>query len=641
MLLSRLSLTGKCDLPDTVTQFLNQKRFLARKSSSNGSTTSSRHASGKGHDSSNPAPFSAYIELDDARPYFPGQLLKAKIHIAPEADPSQVEDITVEVKAWTHSYGWTSNGSSTYPVYEKVIHYSVEGTLPTKPQVGESTGLNITQSDNDPNTWLVSTRLPKTVMNKTNWRAKGETTLIPPTFKDVKSSLNNTVYWTIKITAKRAGGLKRNFRIWKPFIVLPLCPTPAPAMNLPMLVISPEGIPPNPRIIKSALPASWSTYSFESKLKTALVFSKAIVTTHLFLPTPTNIRPGPIPILLHVAVSAKKEADLLASGSVRLPDLPLSSTSTDDDFEQEILAGSKGSDAENPTKGKGKGKEDASQSFHPFFEIIRHTRSRGYGSYNSGRHRIPAFVQFDTPTFLSSDVKAGQAVDHGYAWTDPMPTEQAGLTTDVDLPFTRCALLTGRLMVNVPPPIYSLNLRMKYKLHFHWAQPGLGNTISAALGRWIASTGVTEADLDTMGERLPDDEMAPEQVQSWQNLDRRVLGPRYIWLRDAAAANSSELFGDGDDDDDDTKNSKFDDDDDEPDSKSGFFSKFMPHRSSKGDGESAPADGDDSDSDDSDNVADSKGKGAIQDQDQSAGNSLPVYEDGHRSQSGAPHDVKG
>ncbi|CAD6886287.1 unnamed protein product [Tilletia controversa] len=579
---SRLSLTGTADLPDTVSQFINQRRFLARNSSSDASATGTPQTSGKGLDSSSAAPFSASIELDNARVYFPGQLFKVKIHVAPKNDASQVEEIAVEIKAWTHSYGWASNGSSSYPVFEKFVHYSVE--LPPGPQDGNSatnagTGLDISKSDEQPNTWLISTRLPSTVINKTGWRSTGETTSIPPTFKDVKSSLSNTVYWIIKLTAKRSGVFKRNFRIWKPFIVLPLSPRAPPASNLPMLVISPEGLPPTPQSIRSALPDSWSTFSLESKL------------------------------------NSKKESDLLPSGSVRLPDLPLSGSSADDSFEHAILASVKGSDADK-SKSKGKGKEDAHQEFQPSFEIIRHTRSRGHGSYYSARHRIPAFVQWDSPDFLSSNPTAGEAVDHGHAWTDPMPTQRAGLINAVDLPYTRSALLTGRLMVNVPPPIDSHNLRMKYKLNFHWAQPGLGNTISAALGRWIASTGVSRATLDTMGERLPDEEMAPEQVQAWRDLDRRVLGPRYILLRDPKADYSADF---GDDDEQDNKNYKFDDDnDDGSDAKSGFFSRFMPQRSAKGDGKSSAADGDGSDSDDSDDVANLKAKLAIKDQQEAA-----------------------
>ncbi|CAD7068852.1 unnamed protein product [Tilletia caries] len=291
---SRLSLTGTADLPDTVSQFINQRRFLARNSSSDASATGTPQTSGKGLDSSSAAPFSASIELDNARVYFPGQLFKVKIHVAPKNDASQVEEIAVEIKAWTHSYGWASNGSSSYPVFEKFVHYSVE--LPPGPQDGNSatnagTGLDISKSDEQPNTWLISTRLPSTVINKTGWRSTGETTSIPPTFKDVKSSLSNTVYWIIKLTAKRSGVFKRNFRIWKPFIVLPLSPRAPPASNLPMLVISPEGLPPTPQSIRSALPDSWSTFSLESKLKSAKLPS-ALISSY---PRPNTSDRAPFP----------------------------------------------------------------------------------------------------------------------------------------------------------------------------------------------------------------------------------------------------------------------------------------------------------------------------------------------------------
>ncbi|KAE8222553.1 hypothetical protein CF319_g4277 [Tilletia indica] len=503
-------------LPDTVSQFLHQKVALAAKSSSEITATSPPQASF----SSPGNRFSVFIELDDARAYFPGQLFVAKLHLPPEIDARHIEGIEVEIKNWTHTFGRKTNGNTTTNTFEKDLHYSVKGFLSAERWAGPGNvsaraenGLYIVKCEGPPNTWLVSTRLPSTVQFKTGWRKYMETALIPPTFQDVtRDRTNNTVYWAIKLTVKRTGALLRDYRIWRPFIVLPFSSNPAPTFSLPMLVISSNGIPPTPQLIKSALPPSWKTFSADSRIKTALIFSKGTLTIHLFLPDMENVGPGQIPIYLHVAVSAKKASDLLPSGSVRLPDLPLTSST----FE---------------SRGKGKAKEDAAQDYHPFFDIRRRVRSRADGGSHSEEHLILAHVRWNTPAFLSSDSRAGQNVHQGYAWTDPMPTQEAGLIAQTDLPFTRSALLTGHLMVEVPPPIDMHNLRVKYKLNFHWSQPGLGNSISAEVGRLVANKGVNQAELKQMGERLLEVDMRPEVGQAWRDLDRRVLGPRWAALR--------------------------------------------------------------------------------------------------------------
>ncbi|KAK0524926.1 hypothetical protein OC835_005774 [Tilletia horrida] len=608
---SRFTVTPKSDIPDVVAQFANQKRFLARKSSSPSQ-------------SSEPGAFPVAVELDDARVYFPGQLVRAKVTLPADADAGG--DVVCEYKAWTHAYGWVSNGSGTYPIFEKDVHFSVEGSIPPPPSSSAGTGLTISKDDSGgPNTWIVSTRLPTSIAVKSSWRSVEQTSAVPPTCKTVKKgSLHNSVFWTFKLTLKRSGNLKRNLRVWKPFLVLPLAPQLPPVPNLPMLVVSPEGIPPTPKSIATQLPSSWQTFSFQSKIKSNLVFSKATVSIHLFLPKTENVRPGPVPVLLHVAVSAKKESDLLSAGSVRLPDLPLSD-SPNAGFENWAEANSS---SVGQSKAKDKDKEDSSEQYQPTFEITRYTRSRAHGADNRARHRIPAFVQWDAPAFLSAahSKQVEQNMDHGYAWTEPMPTEKAGLiaTADEDddqssLPlFTRSALLTGRLLINVPPPIDSYNLRIKYKLRFRWAQPGMGNTIAAKLGRWIASSGVDAAELARLGGERPAVGKEEDQSEVWRELDRRVLGPRYALL----ASGQAGLDDDDEDDDDDGKDDKFDDDDDDDggdSKKTGFFSKFRSNRHSAtagADDKSGAQRGehdDSDDSDDSDDVAHLKAKMAAAD----------------------------
>ncbi|KAK0542649.1 hypothetical protein OC845_006516 [Tilletia horrida] len=609
----------KSDIPDTVTQFLNQKRFLAKKSTQ-----------------ASPDGFQASLEFDDARVYFPGQNISAKVHL-PAIDPAEIEGIDVELKGWTHSYGWQSNGQSSYPVYERDTHWSLQSTI-SGPADGQAQTLSIRKLDDGSNTWLVNAQLPISVAVKTGWRSHGNTFDIPPTFKDVKrGSMFNSVYWALKLTVKRTANLKRNYRFWRPFLVLPLAnPNQAPVPNLPMLApISEQGtaIPPTPHYIHSQLldPKTWNVFEFENKIKTALILSKGTITTHLFVPNTGRV--GPVPILLHVAVSAKKAEDLMSS-SVRLPDLPLSASADQG--------------AEPPYPGKGKGKQSADSSshedFYPSFEIIRRVRSHAQGGRDRSRHRIPVIAEWDTPAFLSSATDLSKAsLDHGYAWTDPMPTAQAGLgisgnvNESSSLPYTRSALMTGRIFINVPPPIDMNNLRVHYRLHFRWNQPGLGNSITSKLGRWVSTSGVSAAELKaSLGERLPDDQMSPEQVQAWKDIDRRVLGPSYSLLTDPSQN------ADDDEDDGDAKNIKFDDDDDdEGDSKDSKWAVFGRSKKNKGDEEDPEEGHSHGWRLFSKKTDQSKSKGGDDDDDDSSDeddNALPEYDGAGRPE--GPRDVK-
>ncbi|KAL9933408.1 hypothetical protein V8E36_007584 [Tilletia maclaganii] len=509
-------MTATADSPDQVSQYLKQRRSLRKKSSAQLTSTSSDNSS----------IFPAHVELNDGRIYLPGQVITATIHfplhLSPEQLQSRFEDITVEFKGWTHSYGWMSTSNSTYPVFQKDIHFSTTAPLffPTAP----ASEIQIQRSASG-NTYTITTRLPTTVSIKRKWNAASAfpSTQIPPTFRDLSSnSLNNSVYWAFKLSASPQGSnLKRNIRIWKPFLLVPFASAPFIPLQLPDLSRGPKrpgSTLPTPLSIQAQCENSggWELHRFQSKLKSAFVFSKAVITVHLW--TPAHVTSGPAPFMLHVAVSAKKEADLLPpSGSIRLPDLPL-------------LAGHNG-DAVGGEKGKGKStlssSSEGDDAKPPSFEIMRKLTSRAQGCSNINRHRIPVHTEWNHPSSPSQ----------GYTWTNAIPTHEAGLflphpshttkpkddesISDLSSAFehTRAALLTGTLHASCPPCIEMNALRVRYRLSLNWAQPGWGNTLSVKVRNWAFTSGIGAEEVSGLGERG-----SGEEEEKWRELERRALG---------------------------------------------------------------------------------------------------------------------